>query len=144
MPRTTVPAVPAVPADSAREVASTDATDLDLAVVVGTLSSDPVHQDLPSGSRLVRYEVTVRDRAPADTVPVTWFDPSRPPKLAQGDRVVVVGRVRRRFFRAGGATRSATEVVATSVSRPRARAAAEAAVAHAASVLAALPAGDRR
>ena len=82
--------------------------DLDLAVVVGTLSSDPVVQDLPSGSRLVRYEVTVRDRSPDDSVPVTWFDPPRPPKLTQGDRVVVVGRVRRRFFRAGGATRSAS------------------------------------
>jgi hypothetical protein len=30
---------------------------------------------------------------------------------------VVVGRVRRRFYRAGGATRSATEVVVSSVGR---------------------------
>jgi single-stranded DNA-binding protein len=37
--------------------------------------------------------------------------------VAAGDRVAVVGRVRRRFFRAGGATRSATEVLATSVTR---------------------------
>jgi single-strand DNA-binding protein len=139
-----MPRTPAQPADADAEVPGTDVCDLDLAVIVGTLSSDPVHQDLPSGSRLVRYEVTVRDRTPADTVPVTWFDPARPPKLAEGDRVVVVGRVRRRFFRAGGATRSATEVVATSVCRPRSPAAAEAAVAEAAAVLAALPGGDRR
>ena len=120
MPKTT-------PADQLDQVVADDGTvagDLDLAVVVGTLSSDPVVQDLPSGSRLVRYEVTVRDRSPADSVPVSLFDPTRLPKLVQGDRVVVVGRVRRRFFRAGGATRSATEVVATSVSRTRSTSAA--------------------
>jgi single-strand DNA-binding protein len=119
-------------------------TDLDLAVVVGSLSSDPVATTLPSGSTLIRYEVTVRDVAPADTVPVSWFDPSRPPALAGGDRVVVVGRVRRRFFRAGGATRSATEVVASSVTRPRSTGAAAAALDAATAVLAALPTGERR
>lgn len=117
------------------EPTTTDA-DLDLAVLVGTLSSDPVEQTLPSGSVLLRYEVTVRDRAPADTVPVAWVDPRRPPALAVGDRVVVVGRVRRRFFRAGGATRSATEVLATSVSRPRSTSAARAALAQAAELVA--------
>lgn len=122
----------------------TDARDVDVAVVIGTLSSEPVRQELPSGATLIRYEVTVRDRAPADSVPVSWLDPSRPPKLAKGDRVVVVGRVRRRFFRAGGATRSATEVVASAVCRPHATGAAAAAVAEAAEVLAAHGAGDRR
>ena len=124
--------------------AGSDGTDLDLAVIVGTLSSDPVAQDLPSGSRLVRYEVTVRDRSPADSVPVSWFDPSRPPALAAGDRVIVVGRVRRRFFRAGGVTRSATEVVARSICRPRSTVTAAAALADAAAVLDRLSTGDRR
>lgn len=110
---------------------TTNDSDLDLAVLVGTLSSDPVEQTLPSGSVLLRYEVTVRDRVPADTVPVSWIDPRRPPSLAEGDRVVVVGRVRRRFFRAGGATRSATEVLADSVCRSRSTAAARAALADA-------------
>ena len=120
------------------EPTTTD-SDLDLAVLVGTLSSDPVEQTLPSGSVLLRYEVTVRDRAPADTVPVAWVDPRRPPSLAVGDRVVVVGRVRRRFFRAGGATRSATEVLATSVSRPRSTAGALAALRDAVDVVAGAP-----
>lgn len=121
---------------SSTESAVESTLDLDLAVIVGTLSSDPVEQSLPSGSRLLRYEVTVRDRVPADTVPVSWVDPRRPPALAAGDRVVVVGRVRRRFFRAGGVTRSATEVLATSVSRPRSTASALAALADAADVVA--------
>lgn len=91
--------------------------DLDLAVVTGTLSSSPVVTELASGSRLHRYEVTSRQSTGTDTVPVVWFDPKRPPAVDVGDRVVVVGRVRRRFFRAGGVTRSSTEVVATSVGR---------------------------
>ena len=36
-------------------------------------------------------------------------------RLEEGDAVVVTGRVRRRFFRAGGATASRTEVVADAV-----------------------------
>jgi single-strand DNA-binding protein len=36
---------------------------------------------------------------------------------AAGDEVVVVGTVRRRFFRAGGATQSRTEVLADKVVR---------------------------
>lgn len=91
--------------------------DLDLAVVIGTLSSDPVVSTLPSGSVLYRYEVTARHAGGTDSVPVSWFDPTRPPALAAGDRVAVVGAVRRRFFRAGGMTRSATEIVASSVAR---------------------------
>jgi len=137
MPRTTP--TPAPGAGTAAEP-----TDLDLAVLVGTLSSDPIEQDLPSGARLLRLEVTVRDRSPADTVPVSWLDPPRRARFVQGDRVVVVGRVRRRFYRAGGATRSATEVVAAAVGRPRATGPAEAALAGASAVLAALGAGDRR
>lgn len=96
---------------------SDEPLDVDLAVVTGTLSSEPVITDLASGSVLYRYEVTSRHRSGTDSVPVAWFDPSRPPSVVAGDRVVVTGRVRRRFFRAGGATRSSTEIVATSVGR---------------------------
>ncbi len=125
--------VPRRPTDPQADDPAVD--DLDLAVVVGTLSSDPVSHALPSGSQLVRYEVTVRDQAPADTVPVAWLDPTRPPSLATGDRVIVVGRVRRRFFRAGGVTRSSTEVAASSVRRAGSTKAAEAALADAVQLL---------
>ena len=91
--------------------------DLDLAVVIGRLSRDPARTELPSGSTMLRYEVTVRHAEGTDTVPVAWLDPRRPPAVQAGDRVTVVGRVHRRFFRAGGATRSATEVRAASVTR---------------------------
>jgi single-strand DNA-binding protein len=92
-------------------------TDVDVAVVVGVLSRDPEVRTLQSGSTLHRYEVTVRLPTGTDTVPVVTFDAARPPRVGAGDRVAVVGRVRRRFFRAGGSTRSSTEVVATAVRR---------------------------
>ena len=91
------------------------ADDLNLVVVRGTLSSDPVRRELPSGDVIHTYEVTVRrSEGRADTVPVARTG-ERAPDLAAGDAVVVTGVVRRRFFRAGGATASRTEVVADHV-----------------------------
>jgi len=99
---------------------------MNITVLWGTLSSEPVARELPSGDSLISYEVTTpaADGGRADTVPVVWFDPpSRPPALEAGDEVVVTGRVRRRFFRsAGGATVSRTEVVADAVTPARSRA----------------------
>lgn len=90
---------------------------MNVVVVKGTLSREPHRQVLPSGDELVGYEVTIRpESGPAESVNVVWFDP---PVGAvdhePGDEVVVVGRVRRRFFQAGGSTRSRTEVVASRV-----------------------------
>jgi single-strand DNA-binding protein len=74
----------------------------------------------------------------AESVPVAWFDPPAAASgLVAGDEVVVVGRVRRRFFRAGGATASRTEVVAAKVVPARSAAKVRAALAP---VLAALEA----
>jgi len=99
---------------------------MNITVLWGTLSSDPIARDLPSGDSLISYEVTTPapDGGRADTVPVVWFDPpSRLPALGAGDEVVVSGRVRRRFFRpSGGPTVSRPEVVADSVLPGRSRA----------------------
>ncbi|MDQ1400129.1 MAG: single-strand DNA-binding protein [Acidimicrobiaceae bacterium] len=79
----------------------------------GRLARPAEERVLPSGDRLVSFEVTVDGPGRAETVPVVWFE--APPSAAGYDidaQVVVVGRVRRRFFRAGGATASRTEVVA--------------------------------
>jgi single-strand DNA-binding protein len=87
--------------------------DLNMVVLAGHLSSDPAERHLPSGDVLTSYEVTVpRDDGPADSVPVVLIGAVGPRGATAGDRVVVVGRVRRRFFRAGGTTASRTEVVA--------------------------------
>jgi single-strand DNA-binding protein len=104
-----------------------------VAVVGGVLSSDPLSRELPSGDTVVSYEVTVRaDGLATSSVPVAWFDPpAKSPALVEGDAVVVIGRINRRFFRAGGQTVSRTELVATEVVPARRRAAVARAVARA-------------
>jgi single-strand DNA-binding protein len=92
--------------------------DRNLAIVQGTLSSEPRERTLPSGDRLLSLEVTCRLDAETITVPIAWFDPpAAPMRWTAGDQVVVAGRIRRRFFRAGSATASRTEVVATDGAR---------------------------
>jgi single-stranded DNA-binding protein len=93
---------------------------INLVVVEGVLTRPAQDRQLPSGSRLLTFEVTVRPAdGPAETVPVAWFDaPAWATSLDENTAVVVIGRVRRRFFRAlGGATQSRTEVVAERVVR---------------------------
>jgi single-strand DNA-binding protein len=91
---------------------------LNMTVVRGRLSRPPEVRALPSGDELVTYEVTVPgddDRA-AESVPVVWLDaPKAALSFAADAEVVVVGRVRRRFFRAAGSTASRTEIVADRV-----------------------------
>ena len=93
---------------------------LNVAAIWGTLSSDPVERVLPSEDRLISYEVTCKIAGrPTETVNAVWLGATsrQPPTLAAGDEVVITGRVRRRFFRAAGATASRTEVVAQTVHR---------------------------
>lgn len=109
---------------------------MNVAVLCGALSRAPEVRVLPSGDRLVAYEVTIRPpQGKAESVPVAWPDaPGWAERFPAGAEVVVVGRVRRRFFRAGGATSSRTEVVAHAV-RKAGTAAARKAVHHAATQL---------
>jgi single-stranded DNA-binding protein len=97
---------------------------MNIVVLRGSLSSAPQHRDLPSGSVVWTLEVTTSTPSGNLSVPVALFDPPAPPEFVPGDAVVVVGEVRRRFFRTGAATQSRTEVVAAEVvgARPAARA----------------------
>lgn len=98
-------------------VATTVPTGANIAVLRGLIRREPDARVLPSGDEVLSIELSVRDGdRPADTVPVVWQNPPTSAfKLAEGDDVVVVGRVRRRFFRSGGATSSRTEVHADTV-----------------------------
>jgi len=100
---------------------------MNVVVVAGRLSRPAELRTLPSGDRLVVLDVTVpRPGERSDTVPVAWPGaPARAVTLDTGEEIVVVGRVRRRFFQAAGRTGSRTEVVADAVVpvRQRARAA---------------------
>lgn len=81
-----------------------------LVVLRGTVTSEPRARDLPSGSTVTNVEITTRGESSTTSVPVVVLD--RSIDVVAGDDVVVVGHVRRRFFRAGGVTQSRTEVVA--------------------------------
>jgi single-strand DNA-binding protein len=98
-----------------------------LVVLRGSVATTPALRDLPSGSVVAQFDVVtpvrVADRGATTAVPVAWTDPS-PSDLArvgEGIDVVVVGTVRRRFFRVAGATQSRTEVVADAVVPTRRR-----------------------
>lgn len=99
-----------------------DATNV--VVLTGVLSGEPRDRSLPSGDRLVEFDVTTRGAAGVYNAPVAWFGPTElADRLVAASPVVVVGLVRRRFFRAGGITQSRTEVLALRVadgSRPAA------------------------
>ncbi len=88
---------------------------MNVVILRGTLSSDPVSRELASGSVLVSLELTTTVDEAAISVPVAWFDPVKEVTFAAGDALVVTGTVRRRFFRSAGRTQSRTEVVATEV-----------------------------
>lgn len=114
-----------------------------LSILVGTLSRAPECRELPSGDTVLSLELTVRPEAgPAESVPAAWSGaPARAAGWAAGEELVVIGRVRRRFFRAGGATQSRTEVVVASAVPTRRAAAARRAVGGALAQLMASPPG---
>ena len=100
-----------------------------LAVLAGALAKAAEPRLLPDGATVWELDVAIRveGRAPC-TVPVSWPGPPagrEPASWAAGDEVLVVGSVRRRFYRAGGATVSRTDVLADAVvpARQRKRAA---------------------
>jgi single-strand DNA-binding protein len=90
---------------------------INMVALEGRLARPAEQRVLPSGSYVVTIELTVRpDAGPAETVPVQWMDaPAWASVLDADAAIVVIGRVRRRFFRAGGSTQSRTEVVAESI-----------------------------
>jgi single-strand DNA-binding protein len=94
----------------------TEVSERNLAVVRGSLAGEVTTRELTSGGTVAQFDVTTRDEAGAQTVPVAWPDP--PPAGVPADvggDLVVIGSVRRRFFRSGGTTQSRTEVVAERV-----------------------------
>ena len=93
-----------------------------VAIVRGACSSPPELRVLPSKQRLAQIQVTTRVDGRAMSVPVSVIDPPAwLEELDTGDELVVLGAVRRRFFRAGGTTASRVEIEAEVVCRGRDR-----------------------
>jgi single-strand DNA-binding protein len=110
---------------------------MNLVVLEGAVIRDPDERQLTSGQVVMSFDLAVSSATgPPESVPVAWPEPDRRVPVAGGLDLVVVGRVRRRFFRAGGVTQSRTEVVAARVVPVRQRARARTAVAEAVDKLA--------
>jgi single-strand DNA-binding protein len=97
---------------------------VNLSVLRGPVSAPPEVRTLQSGRRVAAFGVRTPGGDGKDTsVPVTvWDPPAWLETLGRGDAVLVLGRVRRRFFRTATGVRGAkTEVEAESVARGRDR-----------------------
>lgn len=95
-----------------------DPKHLNMAVIIGTMTNEPVHRELADGTLIVQFDVRtsidVDDRTATISVPVAWRDPTTAAvgALTPGTVVIATGRVERRFFRSGGATLTRTELIA--------------------------------
>jgi single-strand DNA-binding protein len=100
--------------------------DGNVVLIAGTVQHPPEWRERSDGVSLLSFDLAVREPGrPTDVVPVSWPDPPANAVVEADTAVVVLGRVRRRFFRVGGATQSRTEVMADHVvpRRRRSRAA---------------------
>ena len=89
---------------------------MNIVVLQGRLPHQSSWRVLPSGEELAELDVSTQTDAGRETVNVVWPAAPATASIEEGAEVVVVGRVRRRFFRtAGGSTQSKTEVVADQV-----------------------------
>lgn len=95
--------------------------DLNLVCLRGRLATEPEPRLFDSGTRLIRYLVTVRTESPkrrVDVVPVTIWDPDDAlwdDPGGKGDTFWACGGVQRRFWESPDGRRSRVEVVAEQV-----------------------------
>jgi single-strand DNA-binding protein len=109
---------------------------INLAVLRGTVSSPPDVRVLPSDTVLAQLQLTTRLESETLSLPVAVWNPAQwVESLEPGAEVVVVGRVRRRFFKAAGAAASRVEVEADVVARAGDRRRVEAALRRASGAL---------
>jgi single-stranded DNA-binding protein len=103
-----------------------EALAVNLAVLCGTCSSPAEVRILESGTRLatlaVRCPAGPASDERATSVPVTvWDPPIWVESLEAGDAVVVVGRMRRRFYQRPGGVGSRVDLEADLIGRARDR-----------------------
>ncbi len=128
---------------SSAATATTASRGVNLAVLCGPCSGPAEVRVLESGTRLATLSVRCPAGGAADeratSVPVTvWDPPAWVETLAAGDEIVVVGRMRRRFYQRPGGVGSRVDVEAEMVGRARDRRRIDAALRKADDVLEAL------
>ena len=128
--------MPRTPTTKQSEDAADVRAGVNLAVLRGTVSSPPDVRVLPSDTVLAQLQLTTRLESETLSLPVAVWNPAQwVEALEPGAEVVVVGRVRRRFFKAAGAAASRVEVEADVVARAGDRRRVEAALRRAAGAL---------
>ena len=100
---------------------------MNIAVVQGSVRTDPDCREARDGSLLVSFDLVI-DGSPRTQVPITWAGDAAamPAAITEGQVLTVIGSVHRRFYRSGNATSSRTDVRAEQIVRgagKRARAA---------------------
>jgi single-stranded DNA-binding protein len=105
---------------------ATITTPVNLAVLCGACSSPAEVRILESGTRLATLAVRCPAGSASDeratSVPVTvWDPPAWVESLEAGDAVVVVGRMRRRFYQRPGGVGSRVDLEADLIGRARDR-----------------------
>src|SRR3954452_21932025 len=132
MPRTPPNKQPPVDAAAVR-------AGVNLAVVRCTVSSPPDVRVLPSDTVLAQLQLATRLESETLSLPGAVWNPAQwVEALEPGGEVVVLGRVRRRFFKGAGGAASRVEVEADVVARAGHRRRGEAALRRAPGALVAL------
>ena len=103
--------------------APTIETSINLSVLCGPCSAAPELRVLESGTRLATLAIRCpTGDAKATSVPVTvWDPPAWLETVEPGESVVVVGRLRRRFYQRPGGVGSRVDVEAEMIGRARDR-----------------------
>lgn len=88
---------------------------MNIALLAGRLTTDPVIRTLGSGDVVWSVDVaTTLNNSPV-RVPLSWINPPATDEFVKDAEVVVSGAVKRRFFATGGATQSRVEVMITTM-----------------------------
>jgi single-strand DNA-binding protein len=93
---------------------------VNVVVLAGTISAEPVERRLPSGDEVTELRLSVPE-AGRRLLPLpvavwhTAVSKAAIQGIAKGDSVLVHGQLVRRFYRSGAGARSLTEVVATGI-----------------------------
>ena len=111
---------------------------MNVVVLRGTLHVEPTERTLASGITVTNWELRTVSDDVVYKVPICWEQASKQVQsFDQSDEVVIVGVVRRRFFTAGGATASRTEVLGKRAEKASRRVAVSKLIDNAADLLAA-------
>lgn len=92
---------------------ATTASDMNVAIIVGEVTTEPVSRELANGEVVSSFDVTTSTDEGRLSVPISVDGDAA--DVEKGIRVLVAGVTRRRFFRAGSGLASRTELLAHAV-----------------------------